>query len=78
MAKPFKNLMQKMSPESRERIRKRTAQMHSEMTLQELRQALHLAQLTPICPVCENWGGSPYTFLILHRICRPTAERSGV
>ena len=44
MAKPFKNLVAKMSPDSRERIRQRTAQMHSEMALQELRQALHLTQ----------------------------------
>jgi transcriptional regulator with XRE-family HTH domain len=44
MAKPFRNLVEKMSPESRERIRRRTAQMHSEMALQELRQALHLTQ----------------------------------
>ncbi len=44
MAKPFKKLVEKMSPESRERIRQRTAQMHSEMALQELRQALHLTQ----------------------------------
>jgi len=44
MAKPFKNLVEKMTPESRERIRRRTAQMRSEMALQELRQALHLTQ----------------------------------
>ena len=44
MAKSFKNLVEKMSPESRERIRRRTAQMRSEMALQELRQALHLTQ----------------------------------
>jgi len=44
MAKPFKNLVERMSPESRERIKKRTTQMHSEMALQELRQALHLTQ----------------------------------
>ncbi len=44
MAKPFKHLVEKMSPESRERVRKRTAEMHSEMALQELRQALHLTQ----------------------------------
>jgi len=44
MAKPFKNLVEKMSPESRERIGKRTMQMHSEMALQELRQAMHLTQ----------------------------------
>ncbi len=44
MAKPFRKLVEKMSPESRERIRQRTEQMHSEMALQELRQALHLTQ----------------------------------
>ncbi len=44
MAKAFRKLVEKMSPESRERIRQRTAQMHSEMALQELRQALHLTQ----------------------------------
>jgi transcriptional regulator with XRE-family HTH domain len=44
MAKPFKNLVEKMSAESRTRIRKRTRQMHSEMALQELRQAMHLTQ----------------------------------
>jgi predicted transcriptional regulator len=44
MAKPFKNLVDKMSPESRERIRKQTAQMHSEMALQELRQAMNFTQ----------------------------------
>jgi transcriptional regulator with XRE-family HTH domain len=44
MAKPFKNLVDKMSAQSRERIRKRTAAMHSEMALQELRQAMHLTQ----------------------------------
>ncbi len=44
MVKPFKNLVEKMSPESRERIRQCTAQMHSEMALQELRQAMHLTQ----------------------------------
>jgi transcriptional regulator with XRE-family HTH domain len=44
MAKPFKNLVDKMSPESRERIKKRTARMYSEMALQELRQARHLTQ----------------------------------
>ena len=44
MAKPFKNLVAKMSPESRERIRKRTAEMHSEMALQGLRRAMQLTQ----------------------------------
>ncbi len=44
MAKPFKDLVAKMSPQSRERVRRRTAQMHAEMALQGLRQALHLTQ----------------------------------
>jgi transcriptional regulator with XRE-family HTH domain len=44
MAKPFKNLVNKMSSESQERVRERTAQMQSEMALQELRQAMHLTQ----------------------------------
>jgi len=44
MAKPFRNLVEKMSPASRERVRKRTAQMHSEMALQELRRAMQLTQ----------------------------------
>jgi len=44
VAEPFQNLVKKMSPESRERIRRRTAQMHAEMALQELRQAKQLTQ----------------------------------
>jgi transcriptional regulator with XRE-family HTH domain len=44
MAKPFKNLVSKMSPASRARIKRRTAQMRKEMALQELRQALQLTQ----------------------------------
>jgi len=44
MARPFKNLVKKMSPESQERVKKRTAQMYSEMALQELRQAMQLTQ----------------------------------
>ncbi len=44
MAKPFQNLVKKMSSESRERIRRRTAQMQAEMALQELRQAKQLTQ----------------------------------
>ncbi len=44
MAKSFRNLVEKMSPASRERIRKRTAAMHSEMALQELRRAMQLTQ----------------------------------
>ncbi|MCU0918306.1 MAG: helix-turn-helix domain-containing protein, partial [Planctomycetes bacterium] len=37
-------LVERMSPESRERIRRRTGQMHAEMALQELRQARRLTQ----------------------------------
>jgi transcriptional regulator with XRE-family HTH domain len=44
MAKPFRNLVEKMSPQSQARIKKRTAQMYSDMALQELRQAMHLTQ----------------------------------
>jgi transcriptional regulator with XRE-family HTH domain len=44
MAKPFRNLVEKMSPQSRVRIRERTAEMHAEMPLQELRQAMQLTQ----------------------------------
>ena len=44
MPKPFKNLVEKMSPQSRQRIRERTAEMLSEMPLQELRQARELTQ----------------------------------
>lgn len=44
MAKLFKNLVEKMSLQSSERIRRRTAEMHAEMALQELRQAMQLTQ----------------------------------
>jgi predicted transcriptional regulator len=44
MAKPFRNLVEKMPSESQERIKRRTDQMHSEMALQELRQAMQLTQ----------------------------------
>jgi len=44
MVKPFKQLVDKMSPESRKRIKARTDQLYSEMALQELRQALKLTQ----------------------------------
>ena len=44
MAKPFKNLVAKMPPATQARIKQRTAQMASEMALQELRQALALTQ----------------------------------
>lgn len=44
MAKPFKNLVKKMSPESQERIKAQTEKLYSEMALQELRQALQLTQ----------------------------------
>lgn len=44
MTKPFKNLVEKMSPQSRERISRRTTELAQEMALQELRQALDLTQ----------------------------------
>lgn len=44
MAKKFKDLVAKMSPASQARIKEQTAQMASEMALQELRQAMQLTQ----------------------------------
>ena len=44
MAKPFKTLVDKMSPLSRERIMQRTVELSREMALQELRQAMDLTQ----------------------------------
>ena len=44
MAKKFKDLVAKMSPASQARIKERSAQMVSEMALQELRQAMELTQ----------------------------------
>jgi transcriptional regulator with XRE-family HTH domain len=44
MAKPFKNLMDNLSPERRERIEDRAQALLIEMALQELRQARHLTQ----------------------------------
>jgi predicted XRE-type DNA-binding protein len=38
MAKPFKNLVARMSPEAQERVKARTSAMLLEMNLQELRQ----------------------------------------
>lgn len=44
MAKPFKKLVERMSPESQKRIKEKKDQLCSEMALQELRQALKLTQ----------------------------------
>ena len=44
MSKPFKNLLGKMAPERRERIRIKTRVLRNEMALGELRQALDLTQ----------------------------------
>ena len=44
MAKPFKNLVDRMTPLSRERVRRRTAELSRQMALQELRQAMELTQ----------------------------------
>lgn len=44
MAKPFKNLRAKMSPESQVRAHARAQEILAEMPLQELRQARQLSQ----------------------------------
>jgi len=44
MAKPFKNLMEKMSQERRERIEDRAQDILIGMALQELRQKLQMTQ----------------------------------
>ena len=44
MRKPFKNLLNNMSPERRERIKIKTDVLKNEMALGELRQALDLTQ----------------------------------
>jgi transcriptional regulator with XRE-family HTH domain len=44
MSKPFKNLLNNMSPERRERIKIKTDVLKNEMALGELRQALDLTQ----------------------------------
>jgi transcriptional regulator with XRE-family HTH domain len=44
MAKKFSGLVEKMSPESRERIRQGVLKLRKEMALDELRQALSLTQ----------------------------------
>jgi transcriptional regulator with XRE-family HTH domain len=44
MAKPFKNLLGRMSPEAQKRVRSRTQAMLLELNLQELRQ--HCTELT--------------------------------
>ena len=44
MAKPFKTLTDKMSPESRKRVAARKKQLLNALALQELRQARELTQ----------------------------------
>jgi DNA-binding transcriptional regulator YiaG len=44
MSKPISELRKNMSPERRQRIAAKTAQLKQEMALQELRQALALTQ----------------------------------
>jgi len=44
MAKPFKLLRNKMSPEAQKRVKAKTLKMLEEMPLQELRQARSLTQ----------------------------------
>lgn len=45
MAKPYKNLRDKMSPKAREAAQKKAQQLLAELPLQELRQARHLSQV---------------------------------
>ena len=44
MAKPFKLLQNKLSPESQARVKKRVKDLLKEMPLAELRQARHMTQ----------------------------------
>ena len=44
MSKPFNNLVEKMSPESRQRIESRKKELLHEMELYELRKALDMTQ----------------------------------
>lgn len=44
MSKPFKNLIDKMSPERQARVKERTLELLYEMELGELRNALELTQ----------------------------------
>ncbi len=44
MSKPFKNLVDKMSPERQARVKERTLELLYEMELSELRKALALTQ----------------------------------
>lgn len=44
MAKPFKNLIEKMSPEARERAEIKTKMLLQEMLLNEIRQAKAMSQ----------------------------------
>jgi len=44
MSKPFKNLVDKMSPERQARVKERTLKLLYEMELSELRKALALTQ----------------------------------
>ena len=44
MAKAFKTLKERMTPEARERAEKLTAQLNSEIRLSELRNALGISQ----------------------------------
>jgi len=45
MAKPFKNLRDKMRPAAREAAQKKAEQLLAQLPLQELRQARHLSQV---------------------------------
>ena len=44
MSKPFKNLIEKMSPERQERIKRKAKNLKTQMALGELRRALEMTQ----------------------------------
>ena len=44
MTKPFKNLLDKMSPVSQGRVERKKEELLRDLTLRELRQALELTQ----------------------------------
>ncbi len=64
MAKPFKNLRDKMSPESRDRAHARALEMLAEMPLQELRQARQMSQKNLATVLCT---GQPAISKIEHQ-----------
>lgn len=56
MAKSFRELRKKMSPERQARAKARTEEMLAELALQELRQALNLTQAEVAAAMQMNQG----------------------